>query len=367
MKYRTMAGEKVSVLGFGCMRFPTTEDGKIDRAKSAAMLDNAIESGVNYFDSAYVYHNEESEKFLGDFLEGGKRDKVKIATKLPTWHIHSEEDFDTCLNEQLRRLKTDHIDFYLLHALDRNRFNNIVLKYDLLDKLNKAKAQGRIRHIGFSFHDDLDAFKMIVDANPEWEFCQIQLNYINTDYQAGLEGLEYASSKGLGIVIMEPLLGGKLAAPYDNVRAALDPAKHPVEWAFDFLWNRPEVSLLLSGMGAMEQVEANIGYADKAQVGMLNETEIAMLAGAKKIFDSTAKVSCTKCGYCMPCPYGLDIPAIYEIYNRTASMHRDAPLAMYNKLDVKADKCRKCRACERVCPQNIKTSELMPQIVKFFE
>jgi hypothetical protein len=361
-----LAGENVSVLGFGCMRFPLTEDGKIDREKSAEMFDAAIKGGVNYFDTAYVYHNEESESFLGDIFSDGTRDKIKIATKLPTWHIKSEEDFDKHLNEQLKRLKTDHIDFYLLHALDANRFNNIVMKYDLLRKLDEAKADGRIRHIGFSFHDSLESFKRIIDSNPNWEFCQIQLNYVNTDYQAGLEGLEYARSKGIDVVIMEPLLGGKLAVPAEPLKKVLDPSKSPVEWAFDFLWNRNEVSLLLSGMGALEQVKANIGYADNAAVGMLTDNELEMLKSAKAVFEKTALVPCTRCGYCMPCPYGLDIPEIYEIYNLTASIRKEKPLEMYNKLQVKADKCRKCRACERVCPQNIMTSKLMSKIDEYF-
>lgn len=189
MRYRTLAGEDVSVLGFGCMRFPTNEEGKIDRDKSSAMIEKAIESGVNYFDTAYVYHNGESESFLGDVLSGGLREKVKIATKLPTWEVKSEADFDRLLNEQLKKLKTDHIDFYLLHALDNNRFENIVKKFNLLEHMNRAKADGRIRHIGFSFHDDVNAFKKIVDSNPNWEFCQIQHNYVNIDYQAGVEGL----------------------------------------------------------------------------------------------------------------------------------------------------------------------------------
>lgn len=367
MKYRELAGEKISVLGFGCMRLPLTSKnaGDIDEQQASALIHTAVENGVNYFDTAYVYHDGKSESFLGSALAGGLREKVKIATKSPTWEIKKEEDFDRFLNEQLERLQTDYIDFYLMHALDKDRFNNIVLKFNLIDKLNKAKAEGKIKHIGFSFHDDFDAFKMIVDANPEWEFCQIQLNYINTNYQAGLRGLEYANQKGLGVVIMEPLLGGRLANPAPAVCEKLDSAKTPVEWAMDFLWNRKEVSLLLSGMGAMEQVNANISYADKAEVGMLSSENLDMLAGAKEVYEKMALVPCTRCGYCMPCPFGLDIPKIYDIYNLTAS-EREAPREMYKNLSVKADKCRKCKACERVCPQGIKTSSLMTEIDKFF-
>ena len=252
MKYREMAGEKISVLGFGCMRFPTTSKNAedIDAEKSAKMLEYAIEKGVNYFDTAYVYHGGKSESFIGGVLKP-YRDKIHIATKCPTWEVKCEEDFDRLLNEQLERLQTDYIDFYLMHALDKDRFKNVVEKFNLIDKLNKAKADGKIRHIGFSFHDDVETFKKIIDANPNWEFCQIQLNYINVKYQAGLEGLEYAHKKGLDVVIMEPLLGGKLANPSPQVAKMLSDEKTPVEWAMDFLWNREEVSLLLSGMGAM--------------------------------------------------------------------------------------------------------------------
>lgn len=368
MKYREIAGEKISVLGFGCMRLPITSKNAadIDEAQATKLIHTAIENGVNYFDTAYVYHGGESEKFLGRALSGGLREKVKIATKCPTWEVKKEEDFDRFLNEQLERLQTDYIDFYLMHALDRSRFNEIVLKFNLIEKLNKAKADGKIKHIGFSFHDDLDAFKMIVDANPDWEFCQIQFNYINTTYQAGLEGLEYAHKKGLGVVIMEPLLGGKLANPADKVREQLDPSKTPVEWALDYLWNRKEVSLLLSGMGAMEQVKANMAYADSAKVGMLTDENLEMLKRTKAVYEKMALVPCTRCAYCMPCPFGLDIPKIYDIYNLTAS-EREAPREQYSKLDVTADKCRGCKACERVCPQDIKTSKIMPKIAEFFK
>lgn len=362
MKYRTLAGEKVSVLGFGCMRFPLTGEKRpqdIDIEKSTAMLRYAYEHGVNYYDSAYVYHNDKSEEFLAQAL-GDVRDKIHIATKLPTWRMTKEEDFDFFLNDALKRLNTDYIDFYLIHALDKNRFENILLKYNMIEKLNKAKADGKIRHIGFSFHDDLDTFKRIIDANPAWEFCQVQLNYINTDYQAGLEGIEYAKNKGVDVVVMEPLLGGRLSNPNEFVRESLSDAKEPVEWALDFLWNRSEVSLLLSGMSTMEQVVENVEYADKAEVGMLSDADIEMLAKTKDIFEKYAFVPCTKCAYCMPCPFGLDIPKIFEIYNTSSSRH-DMDVE-YKKLETLADKCKKCGKCERVCPQRIKITEEMEKV-----
>lgn len=368
MNYRTIAGEKISALGFGCMRFPTTSSdaGDIDREKSAEMLRYAVEQGVNYFDTAYVYHNGKSEGFIGEVLKP-YREKINIATKCPTWEVKCSEDFDRFLNEQLQRLQTDHIDFYLMHALDKDRFKNIVQKFNLIDKLNKAKADGKIRHIGFSFHDDLETFKKIVDANPAWEFCQIQLNYINVDYQAGIEGLEYAHSRGLDVVIMEPLLGGKLANPAPQVAKVLSDEKSPVEWAMDFLWNRKEVSLLLSGMGTIEQVNANIGYADKAEVGMLSEYNLKMLAEAKHIYDNMPLVPCTKCAYCMPCPFGLDIPKTFEAYNTSASINMAKAKELYSQLKKGADQCRKCKKCEKVCPQSIKISSEMTKIAKIFQ
>ena len=239
-------------------------------------------------------------------------------------------------------------------------------KFNLIDKLNKAKADGKIRHIGFSFHDDVETFKKIIDANPNWEFCQIQLNYINVKYQAGLEGLEYAHKKGLDVVIMEPLLGGKLANPSPQVAKMLSDEKTPVEWAMDFLWNREEVSLLLSGMGTMEQVQSNIDYADKAEVGMLTEENLDMLAKTKEVFDKMALVPCTKCAYCMPCPFGLDIPKTFEAYNATASLGTDRAKAIYAELNKGADQCKKCKKCEKVCPQSIKISHTMTEIAKIF-
>lgn len=368
MKYRTLAGEKVSVLGFGCMRFPITSDNAadIDEEKTTNMLHYAVENGVNYFDTAYVYHNRKSEDFIGKALKPF-RNEIHIATKCPTWEVKCEDDFDRILEDQLKKLDTDYIDFYLMHALDKDRFDNIVLKFNLIDKLNKAKAEGKIHHIGFSFHDDLDTFKRIIDSNPAWEFCQIQLNYINTEYQAGLEGLEYAHKKGLDVIIMEPLLGGKLANPSPQVADVLSDEKSPVEWAMDFLWNREEVSLLLSGMGAMEQVKSNIEYADKAEVGMLTDDNLDMLKRTKEVFDKMALVPCTKCAYCMPCPFGLDIPKTFEAYNATASLGMDRAKSIYSEISKGADQCKKCKKCEKVCPQNIKISSIMTKIAEIFK
>lgn len=367
MKYRKLAGEDVSVLGFGCMRFPLTDkdDPKtIDEEKAAAMINHALDSGVNYFDTAYVYHGGASEGFLGRAL-GERRKDVKIATKLPTWLLKCEEDFDRFLNEQLERLGTDYIDFYLIHALDRELVENAVKPYRLIEHMNRAKAEGKIKHIGFSFHDDINVFKEIVDMNLAWEFCQIQFNYINTSYQAGLEGLKYAYGKGLNVIIMEPLLGGKLANPAPKVReilAADNAERPPVEWAFDYLWSFEEVSITLSGMSFMDNVRDNIRYADKAEVGMISDKELKTLEAARSEYEKTALVPCTGCAYCMPCPFGLDIPGTFEIYNQCATRGVIAAGESYAELPVKGDKCRKCHKCESVCPQGLKITELMEKI-----
>ncbi|GAA6514219.1 aldo/keto reductase [Merdimmobilis hominis] len=373
MNYRKFGntGVEISALGFGTMRLPTTDgvplSANIDEKEAIRLIRHAIDRGVNYVDTAYPYHGRTSETLVGKALADGYREKVYLATKSPVVLIEAEGDFDRILDEQLQKLNTDHVDFYLLHALDKKKWET-VKKFNLLDKMKKARDAGKIRFMGFSFHDDLELFKTIVDSFDQWDFCQIQFNYINTDYQAGLEGLHYAAGKGLGVVIMEPLLGGALAAPSDALKNALSPKKSPVEWALDYLWNQPEVSLLLSGMGEMQQVEDNLTYASRSSVGMLSEKEVAMLAHAKEVYDSSILVPCTRCSYCMPCPFGLNIPAIYQAYNATSqsTMERAKTLYATATPEVSAIDCRKCRRCENVCPQHIPSSELMPKIAEVF-
>ena len=373
MNYRKFGktGIEISALGFGTMRLPTTDNvplsANIDEAEAIRMIRHAIDSGVNYVDTAYPYHGRTSENLVGKALADGYREKTYLATKSPVVLIEAEEDFDRILDEQLQKLCTDHIDFYLLHALDAKKWET-VKKFDLIGKMKKARDAGKIRYMGFSFHDELSLFKTIVDSCDEWDFCQIQLNYINTDYQAGLEGLEYAASKGLGVVIMEPLLGGALAAPSDLLKNALGAEKSPVEWALDFLWNRPEVSLLLSGMGEMQQVEDNLAYASRSSVGMLSKEDVDMLTHAKEVYDSSILVPCTRCSYCMPCPFGLNIPAIYQAYNASSQSTMERAKALYAAAtpEISAIDCRKCKRCENVCPQHIASSQLMPKIAELF-
>lgn len=369
MQYKQIGntGKEISILGFGAMRLPEIEKGKekvIDEAEAIAMIRHGIDLGINYVDTAYGYHNYQSETLVGKALQDGYREKTYLATKCPVWLIKSEEDFDRILDEQLHKLQTDHIDFYLLHALYKDRFNDIVLKFDLIEKMKKAKEDGRISHIGFSFHDDLETFKTIVDATDSWDFCQIQFNYINTDYQAGLEGLRYASSKGLGVIVMEPLLGGKLANPPTPVVEELGSDKTPVEWALDFVWGNPEVSLLLSGMSTMNQLNDNLKYADRALLGGLTNEEYEFYGKAKKAYDDLALVPCTQCEYCLPCPNGLNIPGIFSAYNATAYEDIDKAKAQYKQFDVNAGDCIQCRECEDKCPQHIEISEVMEEVAE---
>ncbi|MBQ9885750.1 MAG: aldo/keto reductase [Lachnospiraceae bacterium] len=368
MQYREFGktGCKVSALGFGAMRLPVIEEtGKVDEETAIKMIRDAIDAGVNYVDTAYVYHDGESEVIVGKALKDGYREKTYVATKNPVYFAEAKGDFEKYLDEQLKRLDMEYIDFYLLHALERATWEGNVLKYDMLESLKKAKEAGKIKHIGFSFHDDLDTFKEIVDAF-DWEFCQIQYNYINTDYQAGREGLEYAASKGLGVVIMEPMLGGRLAVPPVQVAKALPDTKTPVEWALDFLWDQPEVGVVLSGMSLPNQVADNLVYAARSYKGMVTDEEKEIYLNAKKIFDTMALVPCTKCRYCMPCPMGIDIPAVYEAYNKTASEGMDRAKECYEKIETNASACVQCGGCESQCPQHIMSTELMPQIDEVF-
>lgn len=365
MQYRDFCGERVSVLGYGCMRFPVTADNKIDEAEANALLELAFDNGVNYYDTAYPYHNGESEGFLGRSFIKNHRDDIFIATKSPVWMIKTEADFDRIFAEQLERLGVDYVDFYLFHALDAEGWQTMK-RLDLISRAKALKAEGKIRHIGFSFHDSFDVFREIIDSWDGWEFCQIQLNYINIDHQAGIKGLEYANAKGLDVVIMEPLLGGRLADPPTQVKKVLKKGKSPVEYALSFLWNRPEISLLLSGMGARAQVEQNIAFASEARVGMLSRAELKMLEEAKRVFDNNAFVACTACGYCMPCPQGLDIPQIFKLYNRTAWNGKKSAKEEYDRLTVRADACIGCESCVSHCPQHIQTPGFMKDIIAAF-
>ncbi len=368
MQYRKFGstGVQVSALGFGCMRLPLNSDGTVDEAEAISIIRHAIDQGVNYIDTAYPYHQETSEIIVGKALQDGYSEKVYLATKSPMWKLEKEEDFDEILEEQLQKLRTDHIDFYLLHALNKERFEEKVKGFHLIDHMMKAREAGKIRYLGFSFHDDLETFKRIVDYTDQWDFCQIQYNYINTDSQDGDEGLRYAADKGMGVIVMEPLLGGRLASLSGHVAECLPSDKTAVEHALDFVWDKKEVSLLLSGMSARQQVLDNLVYADRSAVGMLSEEAKAAYVKAKEVYDRMSMVACTACAYCMPCPFGLNIPELFKTYNLYGVVGKGDAQAAYEKQQVRADQCRACHKCEQVCPQGIKVSSVMKDIAKVF-
>ncbi len=368
MRYRVLGktGVEVSALGFGCMRFPTLEGDAIDEAKAIEMIRFGIDNGINYLDTAFFYHGGNSERLVGKAVKDGYREKAYIATKLPLGNVNCEDDVERIFNEQLEKLDVNYIDFYLLHAVNNDSWDNRVVKYNIMPKLEKLKAQGKIRHIGFSFHDDLWVFKKVIDAYDGFEFCQIQFNYIDVDYQAGVEGLEYAASKDLGVIVMEPLLGGKLANLNEKVAEKLGEEKNPVEWALDFVWNRPEVGMLLSGMGSMQMVEDNIGYAEKAQAGMLSERQLNMLADAKRTFDELNLVPCTGCEYCMPCPAGVLIPQVFSAFNNITVGGRRLVKEIFPDIENNASLCKKCGKCEAACPQHIKIIDMLKTVIDKF-
>lgn len=367
-KFGTL-GWNASALGFGCMRLPTVNGGpNIDEPEAMRMIRHALDEGVNYFDTAYVYHGGNSEPVLGRALRG-YRDQVSIATKFPVWMMETEADFDRILNEQLRRLQTDHIDFYLLHALDKKRWTEIVPRFKLLEKAEAAIRDGRIGHLGFSFHDNYETFPDIINGYDHWTFCQIQYNYMDTENQAGTQGLKLAAAKGLAVVIMEPLLGGRLARPPSSIREVIERSivqRSPADWALQWLWNQPEVSVVLSGMSSMDQVNANLDSASRARSDSFQPADLKLIADVQEKYRERAVIPCTKCGYCMPCPNGVDIPANFEIYNY-AHLYEDISTArikyqIFVPETARASVCIACHDCEDQCPQKIPVSDWMPKV-----
>lgn len=361
---------EASALGLGCMRLPIKgSSAEIDENEAIKMIRHAIDNGVNYVDTAYFYHGGNSENVVGKALQEGYRDKVKLATKLPVGNVKGPEDYDRLLGEQLNKLQTDHIDFYLFHGINRESFRNKVLKFNLFEKAEAARADGRIKHIGFSFHGAADEFIEIIDGYDKWEFCQIQYNYMDIENQAGTNGLRYAASKGIAVVIMEPLLGGKLAAAPKDVAEVFESSanKHtPAEWALNWLWNQPEVSVVLSGMSNMEQINENLRSADASGIHKLSQEDLDIIDKVREKYKSRAGIPCTACGYCQPCPNNVVIPEMFKLYNEGmiydsfASSH-----FVYNTFipeNIRAKQCVQCAVCEEKCPQGIKISELMPVV-----
>ena len=380
MQYRTFGKLefKPSALGFGSMRLPVLvgADGKpdfkqIDYPAATAMLHRAIDGGVNYVDTAWMYHEETSETWLGEALKGGYREKVKLATKMPVWEVKKPGDFDRILDIQRERLQQDCIDFYLLHSLDAAHWKCVV-EQGQLTSAEKALADGRIAHFGFSFHGTHEMFQEILAATDLWEFCQIQFNYMDEDYQAGRRGLELAAAGGLGVIVMEPVRGGMLARnlpPRVEALWAGAPVKRtPAEWALQWVWSNPEVSFLLSGMSEMRHVEENLAYAERSRPGLLSAGELALVARVRDLYSELSPIPCTACRYCMPCPQGVNIPDILELYN-DAHMFGDPARqrVFYTWLDEdeRADKCTACGECEDKCPQGIAVSSWMEKTQAF--
>ncbi|MEA4812285.1 MAG: aldo/keto reductase [Anaerolineaceae bacterium] len=374
MKYRPFGKTslQISALGFGCMRLPVINDdsAQIDRAEAIRMLRYAIDCGLNYVDTAWTYHAETSEILVGEALKDGYRQKAYLATKLPSWEIHSQDDMERFLTEQLKKLQTDHIDFYLLHALNINHWENY-LRLKVFDWAEKKRQEGLIRHLGFSFHDRYQAFETILNGYDAWDFCQIQYNYLDVNYQAGVKGLRLAAQKGLGVIVMEPLLGGKLAINPQPpaVQSALDVSKRgwaPAEWALQWIWDQPEVSLLLSGMSNMEQVEQNIAAASRSGANTFNAEDKAVIEAAQQAYKCLMPIPCTHCEYCLPCPQGVSIPDIFEMYNTGKAYDKmDRAVFTYNRHilpENKANQCVECGQCESLCPQHIEIIDWLKKV-----
>ena len=379
MLYRTLGpnGPEVSVLGFGCMRLPVVggRQDEIDEPLATSMIRSAIDAGVNYVDTAYPYHGTsltepgQSEVVVGRALRDGYRERVLLATKLPSWLVNTRGDMDRFLDQQLERLGSDHLDCYLLHSLNTAMWENLEA-LGVTEFLDSAIADGRIRYAGFSFHDELPLFKRIVDAY-DWTFCQIQYNVLDIDYQAGSRGLRYAAARGLGVIVMEPLKGGRLAGRVpDDVAAAwrtADVQRTPAEWALRWVWNDADVSMLLSGMSASEQLAENLAVAEHALPDSLTESEIDLAERVRDVYRARIVADCTGCKYCMPCPAGIDIPGCIRPLNN-ALLYDDVESARtaYAKVVVKASACTQCGSCEERCPQGIAIPDVLEEVVRVF-
>ncbi|MFR7986468.1 MAG: aldo/keto reductase [Clostridia bacterium] len=375
MQYRTFdkTGQKVSLLGMGTMRLPVTEDGQVDREAAISMIRHSIDEGINYVDTAYMYHDGESEKIVGQALKDGYREKVLLADKMPVWLAKDEEAMRSIFDEQFARLEVDVIDMYLVHNVTVPVWKR-AQKFHLMDFLEEKRAEGKIRHIGFSFHDQLSLFKEVIDSYP-WDFCQIQLNYMDKEFQAGEEGLHYAAEKGIPVIIMEPLKGGKLTDTLPpSVKALWKQAeiqRTPAEWALRWVANHSEILTILSGMSAPEQLEENLRILSQAKPNSLTEKELSIIDQVSSEYNRLIQYSCTSCKYCMPCPKKIDIPTAIRFYNEwflyegNPKIKADYPNWLVK--DRQPGDCIACKACEDHCPQHLPISEIMKKTAEIFE
>lgn len=376
MLYRPLKDLTVSILGFGAMRLPLiggtqkptdsfSPNRIIDEDETARMVEYAIDQGINYFDTAYNYHAGKSEVVMGKMLRS-HRDSVIIATKLPVFLVKKQEDFDGFLNEQLQRLQTSFVDLYLLHGLNEKTWESSK-SLGVLSFLERARKDGRIRRAAFSFHDTLSTFKTIVDAY-DWTMCQIQYNYLDQQYQAGTEGLMYAVSRGIAVVVMEPLRGGKLAKVPPEVELLFQASarkRTPAEWALRWVWNHPEISTVLSGMGSLDQVRQNIAFSLEGKANFLTVDDLAFIEQARRAYRDLLQVDCSGCAYCMPCPSGVNIPHNFSLYNDLVTFKDPTGVMVYNAFmppEQRASACCECAECEEKCPQHIPIREGLKKV-----
>jgi len=386
MQFRKMGNTipwDVSALGFGCMRFPSKLQ-RPDVKESIRILRASIDAGINYIDTAWMYHMGMSETIVGTALQDGYREKVHLVTKLPIILVRKEDDFDNYLTKQLAKLQTDHLDMYLFHQLNTGQFAKMQ-QLHLIEKMEKARDEGKINYIGFSFHDTLPVFKQIVDFY-NWDAVQIQYNYVDTGIQAGYEGLKYAAEKGLGVIVMEPLRGGELAKPSPEAVEVMKNAQSkrtPVDWALQYLWNLPEVSVVLSGMGSMKMVEENCASADRSGINSLSAEDQATVDQLVAIYRKRILVPCTACQYCMPCPSGVNIPQNFAIVNNVSMgdvggissrvkqwvIKRGYKRLVSSRKAVKAHPgtgnaslCTRCGTCLPKCPQSIQIPDQLEKV-----
>lgn len=378
MQYRVLEknGDSLSVLGFGCMRLPQ-KGNKIDEKRATAQVRYAIDKGVNYIDTAVPYHMGASEPFLGRALSDGYREKVKLATKLPPWSVEKRIDMDNILDSQLKKLNTTYIDYYLVHSLDGKSWKKMD-SLGVLDFLDSSKEKGTIINAGFSFHGRLDDFRKIIDSY-DWDFCMIQYNILDEQNQAGTKGLEYAASKGIGVFVMEPLRGGNLSRNIpQGVQKIMDDSGENwsmAEWALRWVWDHPQVTLLLSGMNEEAHIEENIKIASNALPGSLTKDHVATIDKIKKEYRSLMKIDCTGCRYCLPCPANVNIPLCFELYNskhmfvdsKVDTFDYAVGLGVANGVRGFASQCTNCGKCVSRCPQHLDIPALLPDVADEFE